>query len=187
MTEKEYLIYEKALAYAIKKHNGQTRIGGMPYITHPLAVREIINEKGYGLKYQIVALFHDLLEDTDATEEEIEEIGGKEVLKSVKILTKVKPYVMAEYMDGIKKNPMARAVKAADRLHNLRSAITTNDDFKRRYILESIDWFLDFDKDIPVAVKRLAESMDTRLAELSFLYDPIENWEINKKRKKNKK
>lgn len=176
MDEKER--YQKALAFATKKHEGQFRIGGAAYITHPMEVAHLIKEKGYGINYQIAALFHDLLEDTDATEQEIEEIGGKEVLEAVKLLTKEKGYVMAEYIGAIKRNEIALAVKAADRLHNLRSALCTDTDFKRKYILETVDWYLDFSPEIRKAVKTLAESLETPMTELPFLYEPIENWKI---------
>ena len=60
-----------ALEFAKAKHKGQKRIGGDDYITHPIAVCEIVKSQGLDENYQIAALFHDLLEDTDATEEEI--------------------------------------------------------------------------------------------------------------------
>ena len=176
MTVEEKLRYDEALAFATKKHSGQMRIGGLPYITHPIAVSDIVREKGYGIDYIITGLFHDLLEDTDATEEEIEQIGGKDVLEAVKLLTKKKGYVMEDYVSGIRKNPIARAVKAADRLHNLRCAVCTDDDFKRRYVLESIDWYLDLDPEIPQAVKALAKSMEKPIKDLPLIYDPIESF-----------
>ena len=73
MTEK----YLKALEFATQKHKGQFRKGGLDYITHPIAVANILKEKGYGEEEQIVGLFHDLLEDTDATEEQILALGGE--------------------------------------------------------------------------------------------------------------
>lgn len=172
--------YDDALAFAEKKHRTQVRIGGAPYITHPIAVAGILRDWGYHLEYQIAGLFHDLLEDTDASEQEIQAIGGAAVLQAVKLLTKQKGYIMADYVSGIKANPMARAVKAADRLHNLRCAVVASEDFKRRYIRESVDWYLDLSPEIPPAVKALAESMETPLAELPFLYEPIENGRIEK-------
>ena len=165
-----------ALEFAKAKHKGQKRIGGEDYITHPIAVCEIIKSQGFDESYQIAALFHDLLEDTDATEEEILKYGSPEILESVKLLTKENGYVMSEYISAIKKNPIAFAVKAADRLHNLQCAIITDEEFKRKYILETIDWYMDFSADIRGALKRLAESLETPIAELSFLYEPIETW-----------
>ena len=171
--------YEKALSFATQKHKGQYRVGGAEYITHPMAVAEIVREKGKNIDCQIAALFHDLLEDTDAKESEILAYGNEGILKAVKLLTKQKGYDMAEYVAGIRQNEMAFAVKAADRLHNLRCALVTDTEFKRKYIFETVDWYLNFSPEIPKAVKALAESMDTPLAELPFLYEPIETWKIN--------
>ena len=169
---------QRALTFATKKHAGQKRIGGDDYITHPIAVCELVKERGFGEDYQIAALFHDLLEDTDATEDEILKYGNEEILTAVKLLTKKKGYVMSEYISAIKENHVAFAVKAADRLHNLRCALVTDDEFKRKYILETVDWYLDFSQDIRTAVKQLAENLDTPLTQLSFLYDPIDTWKL---------
>ena len=174
MTDEER--YDNALRFAAEKHKGQFRIGGDEYITHPMAVAEIVKRQGYGIDIQITALFHDLLEDTDAKESEILKFGNEEILKAVKLLTKQKGYDMAEYVSGIRQNEMAFAVKAADRLHNLRCALVTDTEFKRKYIFETVDWYLNFSPEIPKAVKKLAESLDTPLAELPFLYEPIETW-----------
>lgn len=170
--------YEKALAYASKKHEGQYRIGGLPYITHPIAVAKIVREKGGDTDAVITALFHDLLEDTDATDEEILSLGNEKILHSVKLLTKKKGYVMKDYVEAIRKDPTAFLVKGADRLHNLRCAVCADTEFKRRYIYETIDWYLDFMKEIPPAVKDLAKTLDQPLKDLPFLYEPVENWKI---------
>ena len=167
---------QRALAFATKKHQGQKRIGGDDYITHPIAVSEIVKSQGFDENYQIAALFHDLLEDTDATEEEILTYANQEILEAVKLLTKERGYNMAEYVGAIKQNPIAYAVKAADRLHNLQCAIITDEEFKRKYILETLDWYMDFSPEIRKAVKNLTQSLETPMAELSFLYDPIESW-----------
>lgn len=176
MTDEER--YRQAMRFAREKHKGQFRIGGDEYITHPMAVAEIVRQNGYGTDFQITALFHDLLEDTDAKESEILAFGNAEILKSVKLLTKQKGYDMAEYVAGIRQNKIAFAVKAADRLHNLRCALVTDTEFKRRYIFETVDWYLDFSPEIPKAVKALAESLDKPLPELSFLYKPVETWKL---------
>jgi (p)ppGpp synthase/HD superfamily hydrolase len=168
----------RALEFATLKHKGQKRIGGNDYITHPIAVCEMVQKQGYGEDFQIAALFHDLLEDTDATENEILEYGNQDILVAVKLLTKEKGYNMQKYIEGIKKNPIAFAVKSADRLHNLQCALVTNVEFKRKYILETVDWYLDFSVEIKKAVKKLAESLEVPIAELSFLYNPIEGWKL---------
>ena len=165
-----------AFEFAKAKHKDQKRIGGDDYITHPMAVCELVKSRGFDETYQIAALFHDLLEDTDATEEEILKFGSPEILEAVKLLTKEKGYDMSEYIGDIKNNPIAFEVKAADRLHNLQCAIVTDEEFKRKYILETVDWYMDFSPEIRKALKRLAESLKTPMAELSFLYEPIESW-----------
>ena len=169
---------KRALDFATEKHKGQKRIGGDDYITHPVAVCEKVKNLGCSEEYQITALFHDLLEDTNATEEEILLYGNHEVLTAVKLLTKQKGYDMQEYVSTIKNNAIAFAVKAADRLYNLECALVTDVEFKRKYILETVDWYLDFSLEIKKAVKKLAESLDTPISELSFLYKPIETWKL---------
>ena len=169
---------QRALAYAREKHDGQKRIGGDEYITHPVAVCEIVKAQGYGEDYQITALFHDLLEDTDATEEEILRLGNEEILAAVRLLTKEKGCDMAAYIGRIKANKIAFVVKSADRLHNLRCALVTDTEFKRKYILETVDWYLDFSPEIRQAVKTLAQSLAVPMAELPFLYDHVETWKL---------
>lgn len=179
MTDKER--FEKALAFATEKHKGQLRVGGEPYITHPVAVAQIVREHGGDADMQLAALFHDLLEDTDATEAEIEALSDAEVLTAVKLLTKEKGYNMDTYVGKIRQNKIAFAVKGADRLHNLRCAVACGEDFKRRYILESVDYYLDFMPEIPVAVKNLAATLSRPMTEMPFLYTPIETWKFNRK------
>ena len=149
------LSYDAALEFAAKKHSGQFRVGGAPYITHPMAVAKYLKQKQLPIEYQIAGLFHDLLEDTDATDEEILSLGGEDVLEAVKLLTKTPNYVMSEYIANIKENKIAREVKIADRLHNLSCAHVCSEKFKRRYILESIDYYIDMDDEIGIALKKL--------------------------------
>ena len=175
MTDSEKI--SRAVQFATKKHNGQKRIGGEEYITHPITVCEMVKGQGYGIDYQLTALFHDLLEDTDTTEEEILMFSNKKVLTAVKLLTKEKCYDIKNYIERVKSNEIAFVVKCADRLHNLQSALVADEKFKRKYILETAKWYLDFSLDIKKAVKQLAESLDTPILELSFLYTPIESWE----------
>lgn len=176
MTDKEK--YDRALEYAARMHEGQFRIGGTPYITHPIAVAQLVKDKGLPIDYLITSLFHDLLEDTQASEEEILALSDEKVLEAVNLLTKRKGYVMSEYIGNIKKNDMAFQVKESDRLHNLRSAFCADDAFKHKYILETVDWYLDFSYEIKIAVKDLAASLKTPMTELPFIYEPIETWKM---------
>ena len=158
---------EKAKAFATLKHKGQYRRGGAEYIVHPLSVAEKVKDKG--TDYIITALFHDLLEDTDATEEEIEAIGGKTVLEAVKLLTKNKNEELGFYVERIRNNPLAFEVKKADRLDNLLSAVDADENFRRKYILQTIDYYWDFSKDIREATDKLRKTI-APLIELPLEY-----------------
>ena len=151
--------FAAAKEYAAKKHAGQFRAGGEPYITHPIAVAKYLEEKGYGEEYVLAALFHDLLEDTDATEAEIAALGGENVLSAVKLLTKREGLSMDEYVRNIRKNPVAFAVKGADRLHNLKCAFSCDEGFRKRYIEESLKYYSDFNPEIPAAIDELRKSL----------------------------
>lgn len=164
--------FTAAYRYAALMHKGQKRIGGADYITHPLAVAKMLYEKSYPIEYLITGLFHDLLEDTAANEKKIEHLGGEEVLKAVKLLTKEHGYSMADYITRIKANPMAKAVKNADRLNNLQGAVCAKEKFKRKYIIETIEWYLDFSWDIHLAVIKLADTLASPIYELLFQFIP---------------
>ena len=132
MTEHE--LFAKALAFAAEKHTGQTRRDGSPYIYHPIKVAELLKDAGYDLRYQMAGLLHDVLEDTDATEEEVR-VFGEDVLEAVKLVTR--PEGMAEelYVEAILQNRMAAAVKTADKIHNMNDVITAPDKkWAKRYV-----------------------------------------------------
>lgn len=152
-----------AIVYAYKKHEGQTRIGGQPYITHPLEVAKILEQKGFDTPFILAGLFHDLKEDTNATDQEIRLYGGDAVLTTVNLLTKRKGYIMKDYITEIAKNFMAKMVKLADRLHNLLSAVVASEFFRKRYIKETEEYYVDlangtvFERDINLALAVLKE------------------------------
>lgn len=136
-----------AIEFVKEKHAGQTRKQGTPYYLHPLAVSNILKEKGFSLEYQLVGLFHDLLEDTNTTYDEIQKLTNSEIAEAVRFLTKEHGYEMKEYMERIKNNSMARMVKLADRIHNLSEAHLASIEFQKKYIEETEKWFIDLAKD----------------------------------------
>lgn len=138
----EEQILVKALAYANEKHKNQKRKDGTPYIYHPIRVCLLLKERGYDETHQLVGLLHDTLEDTDATVEEIMEFGA-DVAEAVIRLSKNHAESIPEgYFKGIQENPIARAVKNADRLDNLHDAINSgNPAFMIKYLNESKQYF----------------------------------------------
>lgn len=138
--------FKNCIEFMKKRHEGQKRIQGTPYYLHPLEVSNILAKNGFPEEYQIVGLFHDLLEDTDTTYEEIVGISSSDIAKAVKLLTKEDGYIMAEYIGEIKKNNMAKMVKLADRIHNLSEAHLASKKFQEKYIKETEEWFIDLAK-----------------------------------------
>ena len=135
--QNEKQLFDRALALACEKHAGQTRKDGTEYIHHPVRVAKMIREAGYGINYQIAGLFHDLLEDTDITEEEILFFGA-DVLEAVKLVSKNYCTDPIRYIEKILENHMALVVKNADRIDNLREACYSEDPvFQKRYLKDS--------------------------------------------------
>ena len=142
---KDGVLFSKALEYAAKMHRKQTRRDRTtPYILHPIAVSEIVRSWGYDVRYQVVALLHDTLEDTKAKEEEILEFG-EDILVAVKLLTKsedMKAEDEGVYLDSLIVNDMAKVVKAADKIHNMREVMLTDDkEWAKRYIAKSRKYY----------------------------------------------
>ncbi len=136
-----------AIEFIKEKHKGQKRIQGTPYYMHPLEVSKILKNKGFPLEYQIAGLFHDLLEDTNTTYEEILNLTNKEIAEAVRLVTKEPGYIIQDYMDRIKQNEMARMVKLADRIHNLSETHLASNEFQKKYIKETEEWFISLAKD----------------------------------------
>lgn len=151
--------------YVKQKHAGQTRKQGTSYYLHPFAVQELLAQKGYSEDCQVAGLCHDLLEDTDATEEEILALTNPQVLEAVKLVTKEKGYRMEEYIARIAQNPVAKAVKLADRLHNLQEATLASKLFQIKYEKETLAWYLElakgtnFEIEIQEAYRKLKEGI----------------------------
>jgi len=140
---------EKVLAFARDKHAGQTRIGGEAYINHPKRVAEYLYDLKYRGKYTFTAFCHDLLEDTNTTEEEIFELGGRFTRDAVVLLTKQKGVDIADYLEKIKSNEVAYIVKVADRIDNLKDAVKADLGFIKQYLEETEEYYLDFAAESP--------------------------------------
>lgn len=120
--------FQIALELAVEKHKNQTDKAGNPYILHPLHVMENVNSK----EGKIVAILHDIIEDTDVTEDYLLKIGlSKRIVDAVVALTRSKGMDYQEYIKNLSSNPLAKEVKLADLEHNM--------DLKRLPTLEEKD------------------------------------------------
>ncbi|OTG83145.1 HD domain-containing protein [Acinetobacter sp. ANC 4648] len=109
-------IIEKAIALAAQKHAGQVDKGNQPYIFHPL--RLMLKMKTP--EQQIVAVLHDILEDTDTTVVDLISLGfSQEVIEAIQALTKKDDESRVEAAYRAVKNPIARAVKLVDIADNM--------------------------------------------------------------------
>ena len=106
---------KKALKLCFEAHKNQVDKSGMPYVFHPFHVAEQMTDEAT----TIVALLHDVVEDTDYTLEDLAAEGfGKHLLEAVALMTHEDDVPYLDYVAKLKDNPIARAVKLADLAHN---------------------------------------------------------------------
>lgn len=121
----------KAMVIAYNAHMNQFDKAGVPYIYHPIHLAEQMDTENEC----IVALLHDVVEDTDITFEQLEKDFFKEVIDAIKLLTHDSDADYMEYVTKIKSNEIARKVKIADIIHNsdeTRLDIITEKDIMRK-------------------------------------------------------
>ena len=123
----------KAFNFARQAHKGVRRLSGEPYIMHPIAVAQIVcSEVGLGSTSICAALLHDVVEDTDYTVEDIENIFGAKIAQIVDGLTKISGGIFGEQAsaqaENFKKLLLTMSddirviiIKICDRLHNMRT------------------------------------------------------------------
>ncbi|MBR2237786.1 MAG: bifunctional (p)ppGpp synthetase/guanosine-3',5'-bis(diphosphate) 3'-pyrophosphohydrolase [Prevotella sp.] len=126
-------IIAKAYNFARQAHKGVRRLSGEPYIMHPIAVAQIVSEEiGLGSTSICSALLHDVVEDTEYTVEDIENMFGPKVAQIVDGLTKISGGIFGEQAsaqaENFKKLLLTMSedirvilIKIADRLHNMRT------------------------------------------------------------------
>ena len=112
------MIYTKltnrAMQIAYEAHHGQVDKCGMPYIFHPYHLAEQMQDE-----YAVcVALLHDVLEDTDYPRQALAAEFPAEVMEAIDLMTHEEDVPYLEYVEKIKPNALARAVKLADLAHN---------------------------------------------------------------------
>lgn len=105
-----------ALELAIQKHKNQKDKSGKPYILHPIHVMETVKSDDA----KIVAVLHDIIEDTDVTEEDLLNAGlSKHIVDAIVILTRSRDEDYMDYVKNLSSNPLAKEVKLADLQHNM--------------------------------------------------------------------
>ena len=123
---------EKAYEIAKSAHLGQVDKAGEDYIKHPQKVASFVKSD----EEKAVAYLHDVIEDTELTLEDLHEYEfSKEVIEAVDIITKKKGEDYQSYLNSVKKNKLARAVKLADLRHNsdlTRLTKVTEKDIERK-------------------------------------------------------
>ena len=108
---------EKAYRFAMKAHEGQIDKGGKPYIDHVMYVASKFVDNH---ELRIVAMLHDVVEDTKYSIEDIESEGfSKDIIDALKIITKPDDMDYMEYIEYVSSNELASRVKMADLKHNM--------------------------------------------------------------------
>jgi (p)ppGpp synthase/HD superfamily hydrolase len=106
---------KKALKLCFEAHKEQIDKSNMPYVFHPFHLAEQMTDENT----TIVALLHDVIEDTNYTLEDLRSFGfSEDVLSAISLMTHEENVPYMEYVAKIKKNPIAKVVKLADLRHN---------------------------------------------------------------------
>lgn len=175
-------IITKAFNFANQAHKGVTRRSGEPYILHPIAVAKIVcNEIGLGSTSICAALLHDVVEDTDYTVEDLENIFGPKIAQIVSGLTKLSGGVFGDQAsaqaENFKKLLLTMSddirvilIKIADRLHNMRTLGSMLPNKQYKIAGETLYIYA------PLAHRLGLNKIKTELEDLSFKYEHPEEY-----------
>lgn len=106
---------KKALKLSFEAHKNQVDKSGMPYVYHPFHLAEQMTDENT----TVVALLHDIVEDTDYTIADLKAMGfNSAIIEAIELMTHDDSVPYMEYVKGIRENEIARAVKLADLKHN---------------------------------------------------------------------
>lgn len=164
---------QQAYLVARDAHEGQTRSSGEPYITHPVAVACILAEMKLDHETLMAALLHDVIEDTPATYQDMEQLFGKSVAELVEGVSKLDKLKFRDkkeaQAENFRKMIMAMVqdirvilIKLADRTHNMRTLGALRPDKRRRIALETLEIYS------PLAHRLGIHHLKTELEELGF-------------------
>jgi GTP pyrophosphokinase len=164
---------ESAYHFSEQAHEGQFRQSGEPYISHPLAVANILAQWHLDSQALTAALLHDVMEDTSVTKTEISRNFGKSVAELVDGVSKLDRIEFETHAEAQAENyrkmllAMARDVrviliKLADRLHNMRTLDAVGSDKRRRIARETLEIYA------PIANRLGLNSIYHELEDLSY-------------------
>lgn len=106
---------KKALKLCFEAHKEQLDKSGMPYVFHPFHVAEEMDDE----ETTVVALLHDVIEDTDYTLDDLRNMGfSSKAIEAIEVMTHLPEVSYEDYLRNIKRNPIAKKVKLADIRHN---------------------------------------------------------------------
>ncbi len=174
----------KAFNYAQERHEGQLRVSGEPFFMHPVAVANILADMDLDTCSVAAGLLHDVVEDTDVTDEDIAREFGDSIALLVSGVTKLGkiPYTSNEdqQVENLRKMFLAMAkdvrvivIKLADRLHNMRTLKSMPEHKQREKARETLEVFA------PLAHRLGMAKIKMELEDLSLRYiDPIGYYEI---------
>ncbi len=173
-----------AYEFASKAHEGQFRSSGQPYIIHPLAVAEILLDLGMDTDTICAALLHDVVEDTEATSEQLQKRFGRDVANLVDGVTKLTKIPIfnkeQQQAENVRKIMLAMSqdirviiIKLCDRLHNMRTLEFRPEHKQRNTALETMNIYA------PIAHRLGIKAVQEELEDLAFHYlDPYAYSEI---------
>lgn len=162
---------EKAFKAAERAHEGQKRMSGEPYITHPLAVSRILADLGAGPVTIIAALLHDTVEDTEFRLEDVKREFGDEVALLVDGVTKLdrvkfgdsaQAETMRKMVVAMSRDIRVLVIKLADRLHNARTWGFVSEESAKRKAQETLEIYA------PLAHRLGISTIKQELEDISF-------------------
>jgi GTP pyrophosphokinase len=175
-------VIERAYIYSARVHEGQVRLSGEPYLSHPLEVAGILTDMKLDVISVAAGFLHDVLEDTNAVPQDIEQLFGPEVLHIVSGVTKLSSLSFhssrARQAESLRKMFLAMAddirvilIKLADRLHNMRTLQFHKANKRKEIAKETLDIYA------PIAARLGIYWIKNELEETSFRYLQPEEFE----------
>jgi len=168
-------VIERAYIYSARVHDGQVRLSGEPYLSHPLEVAGILANMRLDTVSIAAGLLHDVIEDTHARPDEVKELFGAEIFRIVSGVTKISTLPLesskARQAESFRQMILAMAddlrvilIKLADRLHNMRTLRFHKEKKQIEIAQETLDIYA------PLASRLGIYWIKTELENTSFMY-----------------